>query len=386
MPTTFPVTGDPLFLLFPALLLGYYLLCWMKAGRDPKIENVTPQYEPPAGVSPGVARYILTGGSDGTTLAAALSQLAAKGVLSIQPQGIRYRVELLQQETPVQPEEAALIQVLFSQKMQAQPYAATGTSELGSSQVPQELREAVKKLPVQQLASFGLAVAAELAAEPRQQVTIDPRAGVQVKMALDAIQETFRKNLQGVYFRWNFLYVLAGMAATFLFTLGSAFFIDTGQAPPVFITFWLLMFTSIAGTVIAGARTSRPTHPTFAQRISAILLPLLFFVGPGFMIAKLAMPSAQFFVLAVLLAVVLNSAFTMLMRAPTEAGIKTMEHLAGFREFLVRVEQDRLERMNTREEKARLMNQYLPYAIALGVKEGWGDTMAAAFSNAVVER
>jgi hypothetical protein len=63
-----------------------------------------------------------------------------------------------------------------------------------------------------------------------------------------------------------------------------------------------------------------------------------------------------------------------------------LEHLAGLREFLVRVEQDQLERMNTPAEKAALMNRFLPYAIALGVKEGWGDTMASAFSNAIVER
>jgi uncharacterized membrane protein len=95
---------------------------------------------------------------------------------------------------------------------------------------------------------------------------------------------------------------------------------------------------------------------------------------------------SKWLVLSLILAVALNSAFLVLMRAPTEKGRKVLEQLAGFREFLVRVEQDRLERMNTPEEKARMMNRFLPYAIAMGVKEGWGDTMAAAFSNAIVER
>jgi uncharacterized membrane protein len=78
--------------------------------------------------------------------------------------------------------------------------------------------------------------------------------------------------------------------------------------------------------------------------------------------------------------------FLVLMRAPTKKGEQVLRQLAGFREFLVRVEQDQLERMNKPEEKARLMNRYLPYAIAIGVREGWGDSMAAAFSNAIVER
>ncbi len=132
--------------------------------------------------------------------------------------------------------------------------------------------------------------------------------------------------------------------------------------------------------------TARPTRPTLAQRTQPFVIALFFFVLPGFLISVFAMPQAQFFVLSLLPAVVLNSTFMVLMRAPTQQGRKMLEHLAGFREFLVRVEQDQLERVNTPAQKAALMNRFLPYGIALGVKEGWGDTMASAFSNAIVER
>ena len=64
---------------FPALLLAYYIVCWLAVGRDPKIGNIATRYEPPAGISPGVARYVLTGGSDGTTLAAVLAEIPAGG-------------------------------------------------------------------------------------------------------------------------------------------------------------------------------------------------------------------------------------------------------------------------------------------------------------------
>ncbi|HKR96093.1 MAG TPA: DUF2207 domain-containing protein, partial [Candidatus Angelobacter sp.] len=72
-------------------------------------------------------------------------------------------------------------------------------------------------------------------------------------------------------------------------------------------------------------------------------------------------------------------------RAPTAQGRATLQQLAGFREFLLRVDEDRLDRLNT-PEHAEAMDKFLPYAIALGVKEGWGDTLAAALSNAIVER
>ncbi|HET6935340.1 MAG TPA: hypothetical protein VFI72_10910, partial [Candidatus Angelobacter sp.] len=107
---------------------------------------------------------------------------------------------------------------------------------------------------------------------------------------------------------------------------------------------------------------------------------------PGVVISQTFRPSQNAYVAALLVSVALNSAFFVLMRVPTEKGRKALQQIAGFREFLVRVEQDRLDRINTPAEKARVMNQYLPYAIALEIKEGWGDTMAAAFSDVVVER
>jgi predicted membrane protein DUF2207 len=383
MLTVFAV-GDLRYLLFPLLLFVYYLICWSRVGRDPKVKNVTPQYEPPSGISPGLARYIITGGSDGTTLAAVLAQLAAKGVISIQPQSDSYRLELLKENAPVEAEEAALVEVLFKQLAESDP-AAGLTSNSGPSPT-RELREAVHRISSQQLASHGLAVAAELAASPRRVLLIDPKSAPQVKLAIDAIQASFRKNFQGLYFRWNAIYVLSGIAVTFAFGLLASFFVESSSAPSTFLTLWLLLFTSIAGTVLMFSRSSRPTQPTAGQRMTSVFVLLFFFVVPGFLIGAVAMPAAKWFVLSLLLSVALNSAFVVLMRAPTEKGRKVLEQLAGFRDFLMRVEQDRLERMNTPEEKARMMNRFLPYAIAMGVKEGWGDTMAAAFSNAIVER
>ena len=80
--STFGLSSEDLgMLVFPGLLLLYYSIAWLRVGRDPKLGPLTPQYQPPAGISPGVARYITTGGSDGTTLAAILAQLAVKSAI-----------------------------------------------------------------------------------------------------------------------------------------------------------------------------------------------------------------------------------------------------------------------------------------------------------------
>src|SRR6476469_6051515 len=118
-------------LAFPGVLLVFYVVCWLAVGRDPKIGNVAPRYEPPTGISPGVARYIVTGGSDGTTLAAVLAGLAAKGVVAIQPQGGSYAVSLLNSSPTLLPDEAAAVKTLFNVVCTVQPYAESNTGIIG---------------------------------------------------------------------------------------------------------------------------------------------------------------------------------------------------------------------------------------------------------------
>jgi hypothetical protein len=378
-------------LAFPALLLAFYVICWLVAGRDPKIENVAPRYEPPTGVSPGVARYILTGGSDGTTLAAVLTGLAAKGVVSIQPQNGNYAVQLLSSNTTVLPDEASVIRTLFNTEQTVQPYADSKSAIVGSPDRQKAgITGANLPAPGQPVRSgsgeqaAGTATAVGLAPASSSMAIVNPQAGAEIKAHIDALQDAFRKNLQGVYFRQNFIYAGLGMAATLVWGLFVAATLE--ESSSMFLTFWLFFFTSVASLVIGSVWTSKPAHSSMKQRITRAVLPILFFGFPGAIIYGAALPSAHGFVLGLLLSVVLNSIFFVIMRAPTSRGLMVLQQLAGFREFLVRVEQDRLDRVNTPEQRAELMNRFLPYAIAMNVREGWGDKMASAFSDAIVER
>jgi hypothetical protein len=388
---------DVYHLVFPGLLLAFYVVCWLAVGRDPRIGEVAPRYEPPAGISPGVARYILTGGSDGTTLAAVLTGLAAKGVVSIQPNAGSYTVTLLNASTKVLPDEASLIKSIFNVVLTAQPYADSNTAILGDALLPasggrvdsitfRRASDTVRSEPIfaGKVLEPGLGAAVGRSPSPETQAVIDPLAAAAIKGHLDALQDTFRKNLQKIYFRQNFRYAGIGMAATFAWALFTAATLDASSS--MFITFWLLLFTSISGLVIGGVWTSKPTHPSARQRVTRIMLPLLFVGLPGALIYVAALPRSHGFVLALLLSVILNNIFFVIMRAPTPRGFVILQQLAGFREFLARVEQDPLDRVNTPEQRAELMNRFLPYAIAMNVREGWGDKMASAFSDSVVER
>jgi len=69
--------------------------------------------------------------------------------------------------------------------------------------------------------------------------------------------------------------------------------------------------------------------------------------------------------------------FARFMPVKTHRGVRALERVKGFEEFLMRAEKDRLERMSD----PRLFEKYLPYAIALGVSERWAE----AFEGIVQE-
>jgi hypothetical protein len=381
MPMLLTLSFDLRFLIFPALLLICLFLCWLKAGKDPKLAGVMPEYAPPAGISPATARYILTGGSDGTSLAAVLVQLSARRVVSIEPRDGIFHLELLHKDAAMEPEEAAAITALFQFGPVAKPTPGAAPSQ---GALAEEIRQAVQKIPSQELASQGLAVAAELSSEARPTADINPRIQNQVEPAVEAIQKALQVKYRGVFFTWNFRYVGVAMLATFLYGIFTAAFLGAGNA--LFLTFWFSFFTGGAGTVIVMSQAAKPARPSMSQRMKEIVFPLAFFVFPATTIGAFALPQYFLFIVGLVLCSVINSVFLVLMRAPTRAGQEVLQHLAGFREFLVRVEQDRMERLNTPEEKTRVMSEFMAYAVALGVREGWGDRMASAFSDAAVQR
>jgi hypothetical protein len=59
------------------------------------------------------------------------------------------------------------------------------------------------------------------------------------------------------------------------------------------------------------------------------------------------------------------------------------DQIAGFRKFLGKVEQDQLNRLGGPAAASQNLEKLLPYAIALEVKEAWGDQLAQAFRATV---
>lgn len=101
-----------------ALLAGLaaYLAAWWRVGRGPQGGAVAPRFGPPAGISPGAARYVRRMGFDDRVFAAALVGLAARGALALdRAPGGRWTVARAPgRPEGLEPEEEALLAALFA--------------------------------------------------------------------------------------------------------------------------------------------------------------------------------------------------------------------------------------------------------------------------------
>lgn len=106
-----------------ALLFVYYLWIWNKVGRDPPGRIAIPEYEPPAGISPGGMRYLTRWSYDDRCFAADVLNLAVKGHLVIDEDkrglfGLSKEFTLLKQQSaaaqPLSAEEQSLLAQLFA--------------------------------------------------------------------------------------------------------------------------------------------------------------------------------------------------------------------------------------------------------------------------------
>lgn len=69
-------------LIIPAWFIIH--LIWIKVGKDPKVGTIIPEFDPPEGINPLIAGYILDQRTDSTHISAHLIYLAIKGYIRIE--------------------------------------------------------------------------------------------------------------------------------------------------------------------------------------------------------------------------------------------------------------------------------------------------------------
>lgn len=102
----------------------------------------------------------------------------------------------------------------------------------------------------------------------------------------------------------------------------------------------------------------------------------------GVMTHELYQIVPPYLVLAVVLLSAVNAVFYELTERPTVAGQEILDQVEGFKRFLSATEEDRIERLSSKEAQA-LYERLLPYAIALGMKNRWAANFGDAMSQLI---
>ncbi|HUF86755.1 MAG TPA: DUF2207 domain-containing protein [Thermohalobaculum sp.] len=322
---------------------------WSRVGRDPPPGAIYPQFEPPAGLSPAAMRYVKRQGFDPRCLTAAILSMAVKGAVRIldQPASSLFRSREFQIEPLGQTGRGLSVgeASAYGQLFPTGEILTLTTDQTNGQRMDKARAELKSKLWDEHYgASF-------------QRNTLHTAAGIAVGIAATML-------LLGFVERWNMLSLiqwavpalLAGLAS---YSAGFLWFevqdLLHGSRLVLRRLMKLLPFLMFA-TIVA-------IQASFAVHLPGLLETLT----PAIVAA-----GAAFGVIAAL--------FHFLMAAPTKAGQKLIDRIAGFELYMRTAEEDRLDILNPPERTPELFERLLPYAVGLGLAHQWSAKFADVLS------
>jgi hypothetical protein len=334
-------------LVAPALLFLYYLIAWVWIGPDAKPGVVVARYEPPEGISPAAARYIASGITDGRSLAAVIAQLAVHGCIHVDSDHGKYKLSRLMSDRA---SEAAL--------------------------APEE--------------NFVLALLFEDGPEIVLTGAMDERNAAQNGRYVAHIHDELANQLGKKYFTRHSGIIALGVLATFVSALALAVMArgrDTSAA--VFTTLWVLFMGLTMGMMIEFSFASAWKNAVRAGTGWIKLLPgtaafSIFAAVIVYLLKTVASGVSLSFSLMLVAFLLINLGWGPRLKRKSPLGRQVSDQIAGFRQFLEKVDRDKLDRLNPAGSAQEDLDRYLPYAIALEVKEAWGDHLSQSFLASTV--
>ena len=343
------IRRDGWVLAAPGFLFLYYLIAWFRIGPEPRPGTVVARYEPPQGLSPAAIRFVAYGTTDGRSLAAVIAQLAVRGCLRVETENGKYKLSRLMSDratdSSLAPEEKRVLRVLFEDGP---------TMELTGA--------------------------------------MDQRNAAQNGRYVSNIHQELAKTLGGKYLTRHAGVIVLGVLATFGLALPMAFTAHGRDASAaVFFTMWVLFCGLMIGmmvelSLLSAWKAAVMTGTGWTKMLPATGAIAVFGGMIIFLLKNLAEGVSLSFSLMVVAFLVINLGWAPWLKRKSQLGRRIADEIAGFRQFLEKVEQDQLDRLHrgdisTQDQK---LDRLLPYAIALGVKEEWGDQLSQTFFASTV--
>jgi uncharacterized membrane protein YgcG len=323
-----------------AVLLVYYLLTWLRTGRDPEKGVIVPLYEAPEGFSPEAVRYVMRMGFDDKTFAAAIVNMAVKGCITI--------------------DEDSDGEYTLTRKG-----ADYGGLSRGEAQVAGQLFR------------------------DRSSLAIKTENHAAIKQAIKALQKSLAVEYEKIYFLTNKGALIPGLVISVL-ALVAIVLLGRDRLLSGFMTVWLSGWTAGCAALVYNAfkawretmagPATRPFSFIKAFFMTAFSLPFL--AGECFGLWIFSTATSIPAVICIFIIVLLNILFYHLMKAPTIKGRRTMDRIEGLKLYLSVAEKERLNQLNPPERTPELFEKFLPYALALDVEQQWCEQFADVLAQA----
>ncbi len=313
------------------LILVYYVVVWMAVGRDPARGIIIPQYGPPPDFSPAAVRNLVEMRFDHKAFAANLISLAAKGAVSIQQNADKtYTVNNKRGAVEMLPDEKVLFESLLGSRL---------------------------SMPL-----------------------IQSNHAI-IREALSRLKRSLAYKLEKTYFRTNFRYWLAGMLFTIVPLALSLRAYKGGDAWGIVL--WVAIWTT-GVTFLLSSTATLWRGRQWSQAIFMTCFSLPFLGGEVMGIWILTKMTSVWVPVLFLVGALINGIFYHLLKAPTRAGRRLLDHIEGFRLYLSVAEQDRLNLENPPQRTPELFEHFLPYALAMNVEQQWAEQFEAVLAQAGV--
>jgi hypothetical protein len=360
-----------LFMIFlPLISLLYMLYQYFRYGRDPRIyRSIMVEYEPPDNLKPAEIGTLVDEYADDRDIVATIIDLAIRGYLKIKPLGDKdVEIEILREGNDLEGYEKEIFEAIKESAEDGK------VLRLGESLAPSKAKEYVEKYE-------------------------------KLYKAFESVKDEVYDSLtQRDYFqekpdvvRKKYASLGIGMFVIALFTASVLQHPDIGNANLFFIAFimvpafpLILLFTlwgevkkySALSIISAFFILSIMYIILFIIAFFILHMALMFLSNGAISALHLVLPNGTISALhiilhhpsievplGIVLAGVIISFMGRYMPRRTERGVEMYKRVLGFKEFIKRVEEDRLKRMM--EEDPTKLERIVPYAIVLGIENIW---------------
>src|SRR5450759_2878028 len=288
-------------------LLLYYLLTWLRVGRDPRPGTIVPQFAPPEGFSPAAIRYVRLMRPDIKGLAAAITGLAVKGALVIS-----------------QDEDGS--------------FAVDTTGSIPADLLPDET-ELLQEL---------------FEGRSKTQLVFKQSAHGRVQAVRKALEQALRSKHGKGYFVTNLPYAATGIALSIAGVVAAGL-MGTTQPERIFgflfMSVWLSIWTfgvaALVTQVVASwhgrsADTSGKSTFSLPSSVGLTLFAIPFLLGELIGITAFVVMAGTLLLALVFVTVAIDVIFFRLLRAYTPQGRALLDQIDGFRLYLSVAEKDRM--------------------------------------------